>query len=138
LMEKLQRPSANPQPKPAPALRERARTPPPVPTPVPIKIDPSPCVLLTNMFDPATESEPNWDQEIRNDTSEECTKFGSVVHCAVDMNSGGHVYLKFGSIPAAQNAINALNQRWFASRMITAVFVPEQTYYIRFPEAKNR
>lgn len=84
------------------------------------------------------ETEVGWDQEIKNDTAEECTKFGSVVHCAVDMNSSGHVYLKFGSIPAAQNAINALNNRWFASRMITAVFVPERSYYSRFPEAKNR
>jgi len=60
------------------------------------------------------------------------------VHIYVDKESQGVVYLKFGSIPGAQNAINALDRRWFAGRMVTAEFIPERHYYGRFPEAKGR
>eukprot|EP01114_Cavostelium_apophysatum_P009992 TRINITY_DN2335_c0_g1_i1.p1 TRINITY_DN2335_c0_g1~~TRINITY_DN2335_c0_g1_i1.p1 ORF type:complete len:354 (+),score=98.02 TRINITY_DN2335_c0_g1_i1:487-1548(+) len=127
LMAKLQRPSdvAPPPPPPAPA------GPPP-----PIEPEPTHCVLIKNMFDPASESEPNWDQEIKQDVSEECSKFGSIVHVYVDKDSQGFVYMKFGSIPGAQNAINALNGRWFAGRMIEVDFVPEYIYHNRFPESR--
>ena len=61
-----------------------------------------------------------------------------MVHIFVDKDSDGDVYMKFGSIPAAQNAINALHKRWFAGRLATAEFVPEKQYYANFPESKNR
>ncbi|KAI9353063.1 RNA binding motif protein 39b [Zopfochytrium polystomum] len=76
------------------------------------------CVLLKNMFDPATETEPGWEQEIEDDVKSECAKFGKVVHGAIDRDSEGHVYLKFDSIPFAQNAINALNGRFFAGKQV--------------------
>jgi len=136
LMEKLQRPSPTPIAPVAPVK------PPPTPiSPPPLnlpKVSPSPCVHLTNLFDPATETDPEWDQEIKNDTMDECNKFGPVVHIFVDKSSKGDVYLKFASIAAAENAINTMDKRWFASRMVTAEFVPEKQYYTRFPEARNK
>jgi len=97
----------------------------------------SPCILLKNMFDPSAETEPNWDQDIKEDVAEECGKFGSILHVHVDKNSQGFVHMKFGSITGAQNAINALNKRWFAGRMITAEFIPEPRYHQLFPEAQK-
>jgi RNA-binding protein 39 len=74
------------------------------------------------------ETEPNWDVEIRDDVSEECSKFGKVVHAFVDSNSAGHMYLKFENVNAATNALNSLNGRWFAQRMIYAEFINEKDY----------
>ena len=42
------------------------------------------CFMLSNMFDPQNESEPNWDAEIREDVIEECNKHGGVSHIYVD------------------------------------------------------
>ncbi|KAJ1569065.1 hypothetical protein HK405_010355 [Cladochytrium tenue] len=64
------------------------------------------CVLLTNMFDPETETEPDWDKEIEEDVKSECAKFGKVVHGAVDKDS-----------------------------QIQASFIPDSSYNARFPEA---
>jgi len=108
------------------------------PDQAPKKVSPSPCILLTNMFNPSEETEPNWDFDIKEDVSAECQKYGTVLHCYVDKRSEGHVFLKFGSVPAAQNAINSLNGRWFARKQIEASFVNEKDYYSRFPEAKNK
>ena len=45
------------------------------------------CFMLSNMFDPQNESEPNWDAEIREDVIEECNKHGGVSHIYVDKAS---------------------------------------------------
>jgi len=38
------------------------------------------------------------------------------------------VYIKMDSPDAARQVQQALNHRWFAGKMITAEFVPEQNY----------
>jgi hypothetical protein len=43
--------------------------------------------MLSNMFDPMLERDPNWDQEIRDDVIEECNKHGGVLHIYVDKAS---------------------------------------------------
>lgn len=48
------------------------------------------CILLKNMFDPTTETDPNFDQEIKDDVEEECSKFGPVLHIYVDKTSKVH------------------------------------------------
>ncbi len=45
------------------------------------------CFMLSNMFDPMLERDPNWDQEIRDDVIEECNKHGGVLHIYVDKAS---------------------------------------------------
>ncbi|KAI8608182.1 hypothetical protein BC830DRAFT_1072308, partial [Chytriomyces sp. MP71] len=79
------------------------------------------CVLLKNMFDPSAETEENWDTEIRDDVKEECSKYGKIVHIAVDKNSQGYIYIKFDAIPFAQQAINALNGRFFSGKQACVV-----------------
>lgn len=83
---------------------------------------PTQCVLLKNMFNPAEETEPDWDQEIASDVKEECEKYGVVTHIHVDKNSQGFVYLKFGELQGAAAAQRALHGRWFAGRQIVADF----------------
>ena len=36
------------------------------------------------MFDPANETLPNWDWEIRDDVIDECNKQGGILHIYVD------------------------------------------------------
>ncbi|EAA12873.4 AGAP008433-PA, partial [Anopheles gambiae str. PEST] len=94
------------------------------------------CFLLSNMFDPATETNPNWDLEIQDDVIEECNKHGGVQHVYVDKQSpSGNVYVKCPSIATAVLAVNALHGRWFAGRVIGAAYVPLINYYNLFPEA---
>eukprot|EP00243_Klebsormidium_subtile_P011432 TRINITY_DN6488_c0_g2_i3.p1 TRINITY_DN6488_c0_g2~~TRINITY_DN6488_c0_g2_i3.p1 ORF type:complete len:442 (-),score=89.84 TRINITY_DN6488_c0_g2_i3:453-1778(-) len=98
---------------------------------------PSQYLLLENMFDPAKETEPDWDLDIADDTKEECSKYGAVKHIFVDKNSMGHVYLKFDATTSAQNAQKALHGRWFAGKQISATFLVPLNYVTRFPEAVN-
>lgn len=94
------------------------------------------CFLLSNMFDPATETNPSWDVEIEDDVIEECNKHGGVLHVYVDKQSpAGNVYVKCPSIATAVLAVNALHGRWFAGRVITAAYVPLVNYHTLFQES---
>jgi len=96
------------------------------------------CFMLSNMFDPATEREPAWDQEIRDDVVEECNKHGAVMHIYVDKASPqGNVYVKCSDVSTAVAAVNALHGRWFAGKVITAAYVPVVNYHNLFPDSAN-
>ncbi|XP_044267077.1 RNA-binding protein 39 isoform X1 [Tribolium madens] len=96
------------------------------------------CFMLSNMFDPATESTQTWDVEIRDDVIEECNKHGGVLHVYVDKGSPqGNVYVKCPSIATAVASVNSLHGRWFAGRVITAAYVPLLNYHSLFPDAMN-
>ena len=82
------------------------------------------CFMLSNMFDPINEREPNWDQEISDDVIDECNKHGGVQHIYVDKASPqGNVYVKCPNIGTAVAAVNALHGRWFAGDWLTAILV---------------
>ncbi|XP_046412568.1 RNA-binding protein 39 isoform X1 [Neodiprion virginianus] len=94
------------------------------------------CFMLSNMFDPQNETNPNWAKEIRDDVIEECNKHGGVLHVYVDQASPqGNVYVKCPSIATAVAAVNSLHGRWFAGRVITAAYVPLVNYHSLFPDA---
>jgi RNA-binding protein 39 len=95
----------------------------------PITGVPSVNLLVCNVFDPATETEPEWDLDIREDMLEECSKHGQVEHVHVEKRKpGGIVLLKFAAVDAASRAAQSLNGRFFAGRMITASFVDNATF----------
>jgi RNA-binding protein 23/39 len=49
---------------------------------------PTQCLLLKNMFDPAEETDADWDEAIGRDVKEECEeKYGPVEHVFVDVTS---------------------------------------------------
>ena len=90
---------------------------------------PSTCFMLKNMFDPAEETDPNWDVEIKEDVMEESGKFGNIEHCHVEKRKpGGLVFLKFSTIASAVQAANNLNNRFFGKRQVTATFLDPQQY----------
>ncbi|XP_068150577.1 RNA-binding protein 39 [Drosophila tropicalis] len=94
------------------------------------------CFILSNMFDPATETNATWDTEIQDDVLEECAKHGGVLHIHVDTGSStGTVYVKCPSTTTAVLAVNALHGRWFAGRVITAAYVPLINYHSMFPDS---
>ncbi|ONH92302.1 hypothetical protein PRUPE_8G167600, partial [Prunus persica] len=70
---------------------------------------PSECLLLKNMFNPAVETEPNFDLDIKEDVQEECSKYRNLRHIFVDKNTAGHVYLRFENTQAAINARHVLH-----------------------------
>ncbi|CAB4064569.1 RBM39 [Lepeophtheirus salmonis] len=83
------------------------------------------CFMLSNMFDPATETAPNWVEEVRDDVIDECNKqHGGILHIYVDrVAPQGNVYVKCPSIATAVAAVNALHGRWFAGKIL---FLPVQ------------
>ncbi|WOG84183.1 hypothetical protein DCAR_0103364 [Daucus carota subsp. sativus] len=97
---------------------------------------PSECLLLKNMFDPNSESEPDFDLDIKEDVQEESSKYGTLKHIYVDKNTAGFVYLRFDNTEAAVSAQRALHGRWFAGKMITATFMLPQNYESRFPDSR--
>ncbi|CAI0468814.1 unnamed protein product [Linum tenue] len=98
---------------------------------------PSECLLLKNMFDPQSETEPDFDLDIKEDVQEECSKFGTLKHIFVDKNTMGFVYLRFDNTQAAMNAQHALHGRWFAGKMITATYMVPQMYQQKFPDSNS-
>ncbi|KAL7089861.1 hypothetical protein ACP275_12G003500 [Erythranthe tilingii] len=93
---------------------------------------PSECLLLKNMFDPATEVDPEFDLDIKNDVEEECSKYGRVKHIYVDKNTAGYVYLRFESVEGAARAQQAMHKRWFARKLISAIFLQPYEYDAKF------
>lgn len=83
---------------------------------------PTACVLIKNAFDPAEENEPSWDEDIRGDIREECSKFGDVLFVHVDKDSRGFVYLKFSDPQAAVAAQKALHKRWYNQKQLYVEF----------------
>lgn len=108
---------------------------PPPPSAVP-RIQPSTCVVIKNMFDPKTETDPDFDMDIKEDVEEEAAKFGALKHIFVDKNSAGMVYVRYNDIEGARQLVSAFNGRWFASRQISADYVPDATYLMKFPSAR--
>jgi len=91
--------------------------------------------MLNNMFDASTETDPDWDVDIKDEVLEECSKSGDVVHIYVDKESQGHVYLKFSSIIGAQSAQRVMHGRFFNKQKITVEFWDLASYHGKFPES---
>lgn len=145
----------NDQPAPDPAngavgrialMNKLANREPVVPEPKPVgKPEPKPvvqqpiettCFQLSNMFDPAKETEENWDVDIRDDVVLEMSKYGGAVHAYVDKHSKeGVVYVKGLTREAAMMATKAIHGRYFDGKMIQAAYIPEANYLELFPDA---
>merc|ERR1719412_2250865 len=85
------------------------------------KVNISSCLLLRSMFDPSTETEADFDLDIREDVMEEVSKYGTLRHIYVDkVSKEGLVYLKFSAPDhaGAKATFDALNGRWFGQNQI--------------------
>ena len=82
---------------------------------------PTPCLLLSNLFDPSEETAEGWDREIAEDVREECEeKCGQVIHIHVHRDSPGDVYVRFEKQDAAERAHEMMDGRWFAARQVSS------------------
>merc|ERR1712176_360605 len=94
---------------------------------------PSPCFVLRNMFDPKTETDPYWSEEIRSDVIGECSQLGGVVHIHIDKEGpNGCVYLKAVNASIANACVNSLQGRWFSGKMIKASYMQPSDYSKKF------
>jgi RNA-binding protein 23/39 len=109
-----------------------------VPLLPPIQGTPSCVIKIINMFDPATETEPGWELDIKEDTEQECTKFGPVLFSHVEtVQPGGIVYIVFADNDSAVKASGFLHGRWFAGRTITIEYMQPIEFVGLFPAAKK-
>ena len=67
--------------------------------------------VLKNMFDIKDTADPDFHLDIQEDVTEECSKFGPVMHCSVDRNSMGHVYRAQSKLPTAPAFIYSYSLR---------------------------
>ncbi|KAI8318161.1 hypothetical protein GQ54DRAFT_267303, partial [Martensiomyces pterosporus] len=88
-------------------------------------------LLLSNMFDPKDEADPNWAHDLKEDVRDECSKYGDVEQVFVDKISRGDIYLKFADRRSADEALQSMSGRWFGGRQIAASLVSME----RFDEA---
>mmetsp|Transcript_38901 Transcript_38901/g.98060 ORF Transcript_38901/g.98060 Transcript_38901/m.98060 type:complete len:197 (-) Transcript_38901:90-680(-) len=97
---------------------------------------PTACLLLTNMFDPAEEDDPEFHLDIAEDVREECEKLGGpLLHIFVDKMSQGDVYVKMPTVEGAQKVQAALHGRWFAGKQLDASYFDVNEYAARFPDS---
>mmetsp|Transcript_88235 Transcript_88235/g.234627 ORF Transcript_88235/g.234627 Transcript_88235/m.234627 type:complete len:476 (-) Transcript_88235:159-1586(-) len=110
-------PPLPPPPMPTMAMPALANIP-------PTQMVPAETVLLVNMFDPTKETEPDFQLDIQEDVTEECSKYGKVLVCVVDKhNPSGLIYVKFDAIPSAERAAQAINGRFFAGKQIAVHYL---------------
>eukprot|EP00472_Partenskyella_glossopodia_P008643 CAMPEP_0197517478 /NCGR_PEP_ID=MMETSP1318-20131121/2491_1 /TAXON_ID=552666 /ORGANISM="Partenskyella glossopodia, Strain RCC365" /LENGTH=359 /DNA_ID=CAMNT_0043067057 /DNA_START=47 /DNA_END=1126 /DNA_ORIENTATION=+ len=92
---------------------------------------PSRVILLTNMVGPGEV-----DDELAGETAEECQKYGPVLKCSItEVNRVGikeeeavRIFVVFGTVVAATNALKDLNGRFFGGRTVKARYFPVEKY----------
>jgi RNA-binding protein 39 len=98
--------------------------PPPPPSAPPLSGQPNTSFMIANMFKLEEETEPEWNKDIEEDVTEECSKFGAVTRCVVETKrTGGLVYVQFQAVDAAVRAATSLHGRYFAGNLITVTYL---------------
>jgi len=89
-------------------------------------------LLLQNMFNPGKvdlQKEPRFYDEVREDTHDECAKFGKVVHVTVDpRGTAGLIYVLYESPQQRMAGEMALNGRWFEGKKIIAMGIDDSIW----------
>jgi RNA-binding protein 39 len=95
---------------------------------------PTPCIVLSNVFDPRTETEAGWEEEVRGAIAEEAAKLGPVVFTHLDARDPrGLVFLMMQDLAAAAALLATLGGRSFAGRVVAAEAVPMELFITLFP-----
>merc|ERR1719433_660791 len=89
-------------------------------------------LLLQNMFAPSSvnlRKDPKFYDEIREDTHDECAKFGKVLHVTVDPRGAtGLIYVLYETPQQRMAAELALNGRWFEGKKIVALGIDDSIW----------
>jgi len=100
----------------------------------PLEGVPSACLLVRNMFDPASETEPGWVEEIKEEVQEVCEQFGTLETVVVDeRNPEGKVFVRFATKEAAERAAHNLHGRFFDKRTLSVRFLSEADFLRQCP-----
>ncbi|WWD19003.1 hypothetical protein CI109_103460 [Kwoniella shandongensis] len=92
-------------------------------------MNPTPYIIVSNMFNPEEETERNWDLDLAEDVKGEVEgKYGKVQRIKVDKMSAGEVYIEFAEIDGATQAIKGLNGRFFGGRQLQATYISEALF----------
>ena len=111
------------------AVAAAASTPPPLP--VDAKAignagSPTPNLLVHNMFDKDEETDEGWEEDIKLDFEEECSKHGKLRLVKVmSTEPGGKIYASFEAVNEAKSCASSLAGRWFDKRQLRVEFVKD-------------
>lgn len=85
---------------------------------------PSRKIMVHNVFNREEETEGGWEEDIKEDFEEECTKYGKITNVKVESEkAGGIIYVVFDSMEDASVCAKALSGRWFDKRQLKVEFV---------------
>lgn len=85
---------------------------------------PTPHILVHNMFNKDEETDPGWENDIKLDFEEECAQYGKITRVVVmSKDPGGMIYASFDSMESASNCAKNLAGRWFDKRQLRVEFV---------------
>lgn len=89
-------------------------------------------LLLQNMYTPSSvdlKKDPKFYEDIREDTREECSKFGKVIQVTVDPRGQvGLIYVLFEAPQQRLSGELALNGRWFEGKKILATNIDDSIW----------
>lgn len=81
-------------------------------------------ILVHNVFDKDEETDEGWEEDIKEDFEEECSKYGTVKAVKVEHEKeGGMIYVSFEKKDEAKVCAEALSGRWFDKRQLRVEFV---------------
>eukprot|EP00316_Scyphosphaera_apsteinii_P008681 CAMPEP_0119310230 /NCGR_PEP_ID=MMETSP1333-20130426/18301_1 /TAXON_ID=418940 /ORGANISM="Scyphosphaera apsteinii, Strain RCC1455" /LENGTH=443 /DNA_ID=CAMNT_0007314381 /DNA_START=39 /DNA_END=1370 /DNA_ORIENTATION=- len=89
------------------------------------------CLVLKNMFDRLSDeaqSNANFFTELAEEVRVECSKLGTVIHCAAHKWSNGFVYVKMLAHTEATRVKERMHGRFFAKNKILCELIDEGTY----------
>lgn len=89
---------------------------------------PTNTLLVYDTFNKDAETEDGWEEDLRLDFEEECSKFGKLKSIRVVSDEpGGKIVAAFEDVSAAKSCASTLAGRWFDKRQLRVEFVPNET-----------
>jgi hypothetical protein len=86
--------------------------------------NPTPCILVHNVFDKDQETDEGWEEDIELDFADECGKYGKLLQLKVmSKEVGGKIYALFESMESAMACAKCFAGRWFDKRQLRVEFV---------------
>lgn len=84
-------------------------------------------ILVHNMYDKDEETDDGWEEDIKQEFEEECSKFGKLGKVIVmHKEPGGKIYAVFDTVDGAKSCAESLAGRYFDKRMIRVEFVNDE------------
>jgi len=93
---------------------------------------PTMSILVHNMFDKDEETDEGWEEDIKQEFEEECSKFGKLCNVVVmSKEPGGKIYAIFDTVEGSQACAKSLAGRYFDKRLIRVEYVNKEQVPLR-------